>query len=190
MSAPDARFVDARQVRRNFSRAAAGYDAAAFLAREVDRRMLDRLDYVRIAPERILDLGCANGWNMSRFQQYGRAPMGLDVVPAASPLRNLDDALAAAAPGAPLPFASCGNGTPQHLAGEMLARATGAVLQHVPYKGCGPALTDVAAGQVGLGVVTASSAAPLIAAMTERPSWAQDLPLRAAGYVAKRYRKD
>lgn len=86
------------------------------------------------------------------------------VVPAASPLRNLDDALAAAAPGAPLPFASCGNGTPQHLAGEMLARATGAVLQHVPYKGCGPALTDVAAGQVGLGVVTASSAAPLIAA--------------------------
>ena len=35
-----------------------------------------------------------------------------------------------------------------------------------------------------------ASAAPLIAAMTERPSWAQDLPLRAAGYVAKRYRKD
>lgn len=31
--------------------------------------------------ERILDLGCANGWNMSRFRQYGRAPIGLDVVP-------------------------------------------------------------------------------------------------------------
>lgn len=86
------------------------------------------------------------------------------VVPAASPLRKLDDALAVAQPGKPLPFASCGNGTPQHLAGEMLARAAGATLQHVPYKGCGPALTDVAAGQVGMGVVTASSAAPLIAA--------------------------
>ncbi|WP_454673041.1 tripartite tricarboxylate transporter substrate binding protein [Achromobacter pestifer] len=86
------------------------------------------------------------------------------VVPAASPLHTLDDALAAAQPGKPLPFASCGNGTPQHLAGEMLARATGAILQHVPYKGCGPALTDVTAGQVGMGVVTASSAAPLIAA--------------------------
>ena len=86
------------------------------------------------------------------------------VVPAASPLRNLDDALAAAPAGKPLPFASCGNGTPQHLAGEMLARATGASLQQVPYKGCGPALTDVTAGQVGMGVVTASSAAPLIAA--------------------------
>lgn len=85
-------------------------------------------------------------------------------VPAGSPLHTLDDALAAALPGKPLPFASCGNGTPQHLAGEMLARATGAVLQQVPYKGCGPALTDVAAGQVAMGVVTASSAAPLIAA--------------------------
>ncbi|MBB1625118.1 tripartite tricarboxylate transporter substrate binding protein [Achromobacter sp. UMC71] len=86
------------------------------------------------------------------------------VVPTASPLRSLDDALAAARPDKPLPFASCGNGTPQHLAGEMLARATSASLQHVPYKGCGPALTDVVAGQVGMGVVTASSAAPLIAA--------------------------
>ncbi len=75
------------------------------------------------------------------------------VVPAASPL-----------PDKPLPFATCGNGTPQHLAGELLSRKTGAVMQQVPYKGCGPALTDVTAGQVGLGVVTASSAAPLIAA--------------------------
>ncbi|CAB3902335.1 MAG: tripartite tricarboxylate transporter substrate binding protein [Achromobacter sp.] len=86
------------------------------------------------------------------------------VVPAASPLRTLDDARNAARRDHPLAFASCGNGTPQHLAGEMLARASGAVLQHVPYKGCGPALTGVASGQVGMGVVTASSAAPLIAA--------------------------
>ncbi len=31
--------------------------------------------------DRILDLGCANGWNMSRFGQYGRASIGLDMVP-------------------------------------------------------------------------------------------------------------
>jgi SAM-dependent methyltransferase len=31
--------------------------------------------------ERILDLGCANGWNMSRFSQYGRSSFGLDTVP-------------------------------------------------------------------------------------------------------------
>jgi SAM-dependent methyltransferase len=30
---------------------------------------------------RILDVGCAAGWNMSRFRQYGRFPMGLDVIP-------------------------------------------------------------------------------------------------------------
>src|SRR5690606_12595487 len=64
----------------------------------------------------------------------------------------------------PPAYASCGNGTPQHLAGEMLARDAGRRLLHVPYGGCGPALKDVAAGQVGAAVVTASSAAPLLRA--------------------------
>lgn len=31
--------------------------------------------------ERVLELGCANGWNMSRFAQYGRPAIGLDVIP-------------------------------------------------------------------------------------------------------------
>lgn len=31
--------------------------------------------------DRLLDLGCANGWNMSRFQQYGQPAIGLDPVP-------------------------------------------------------------------------------------------------------------
>jgi tripartite-type tricarboxylate transporter receptor subunit TctC len=87
------------------------------------------------------------------------------VVPDGSALRGLPDALAAARDaGRPLAFASCGNGTPQHLAGEMLAQATASHWQHVPFKGCGPAITAVAAGQVPAGLVTASSAAPLIAA--------------------------
>ena len=60
MSVP-ASFVDPRQVRRNFSRAAAGYDAVAVLQREVASRMLERLDYVKIEPQRVLDLGCGNG---------------------------------------------------------------------------------------------------------------------------------
>lgn len=81
------------------------------------------------------------------------------VVPASSPARTLDDWLAGGAD-APPPYGSCGNGTPQHLAGEMLAQAAGRELLHVPYGGCGPALKDVAAGQVGAAVVTASSAAP------------------------------
>ena len=84
------------------------------------------------------------------------------VVPADSPLQSLADLKVAAK--APVAFASCGNGTPQHLAGEMLAQAARIGLQHVPYKGCGPAVTAIAAGQVPLGVVTLSSAAPLMAA--------------------------
>ena len=86
------------------------------------------------------------------------------VVPQDSSIHSLADALASATAALPLPFATCGNGTPQHLAGEMLAQATHTAWQHVPYKGCGPAITAVAAGQVALGVVTASSAAPLMEA--------------------------
>lgn len=86
------------------------------------------------------------------------------VVPQQSNIRTLADELAQTSADKPLAFASCGNGTPQHMAGEMLAQATHSSLQHVPYKGCGPAITAVAASQVPLGVVTASSAAPLIEA--------------------------
>ena len=84
------------------------------------------------------------------------------VVPQASPLHSLADVQSAVAEQGELPFATCGNGTPQHMAGEMLARAAQVRLQHVPYKGCGPAITAVAAGQVAMGMVTASSAAPLV----------------------------
>jgi len=49
--------IDARAARRRFERAAAAYLAAARLETEVGTRMLERLDYVRIAPARILDAG-------------------------------------------------------------------------------------------------------------------------------------
>ena len=59
--APDPRDVDPRAVRRAFARAAATYDAAAVLQREVGARMASRLDYIRIAPRMILDAGCGTG---------------------------------------------------------------------------------------------------------------------------------
>ncbi|WP_034388684.1 tripartite tricarboxylate transporter substrate-binding protein [Comamonas composti] len=86
------------------------------------------------------------------------------VVPAAGPLQSLGQALATASPAAPLAYASCGNGTPQHLGAQMLAEAAGVILQHVPYKGCAPAVAAVAAGQVPAGMVTLSSAWPLLEA--------------------------
>lgn len=50
--------IDARAARRRFDRAAATYLGAARLEAEVGARMLERLDYVRVAPARILDAGC------------------------------------------------------------------------------------------------------------------------------------
>jgi tripartite-type tricarboxylate transporter receptor subunit TctC len=49
-----------------------------------------------------------------------------------------------------LTYASFGNGTTAHFAGEMLKMMAGIDLVHVPYKGQGPALTDLIAGQVSL----------------------------------------
>lgn len=86
------------------------------------------------------------------------------VVPQHSNVHGLADVLAQSSADKPLAFASCGNGTPQHMSGEMLTQAAHMRLQHVPYKGCGPAISAVAADQVPLGMVTASSAAPLIEA--------------------------
>ncbi len=53
--------IDKRQARRTFSRAAAGYDAAAVLQHEIADRMIERLDYVRLQPRSILDVGCGTG---------------------------------------------------------------------------------------------------------------------------------
>jgi tripartite-type tricarboxylate transporter receptor subunit TctC len=45
-------------------------------------------------------------------------------------------------------YASSGNGTPLHLSGELFKKMAGVNMQHVPYKGAGPALNDVIANQV------------------------------------------
>jgi malonyl-CoA O-methyltransferase len=58
---PDPREVDPAVVKRAFARAAAHYDEAAVLQREVGARMLSRLDVVKLAPTAILDAGCGTG---------------------------------------------------------------------------------------------------------------------------------
>lgn len=61
-------------------------------------------------------------------------------------------------------YASGGNGTAQHLAGAMFAQSAGIELLHVPYKGGGPALADVIAGQVPVFFANTASALPHIRA--------------------------
>lgn len=48
----------------------------------------------------------------------------------------------------PLAYASSGNGTPLHLSGELFKAMAGVDITHIPYKGSGPALTDVLGNQV------------------------------------------
>jgi tripartite-type tricarboxylate transporter receptor subunit TctC len=73
------------------------------------------------------------------------------VVRADSPAKSVRDviALARKSPGK-LTYASAGNGTSIHLAGEVFASEAGIDMLHVPYKGSGPALTDLLGGQVDM----------------------------------------
>ena len=76
-------FVDRAQVRRSFARAAAAYGEADFFAREIDRRMQERLDFVRIEPKRIVDLGCSRGGALAglRARYPAARTVGIDLVP-------------------------------------------------------------------------------------------------------------
>lgn len=77
-----------------------------------------------------------------------RGPMVL-VVSASSPYRTVDDLVKASRASAdPIPYASPGLGTLQHLQTELFADATGAKLRPVIYKGEAPAITEVVGGQL------------------------------------------
>lgn len=73
------------------------------------------------------------------------------VVPPSLPARTVGElvALAKSQPGSHT-FASSGTGGAPHLAGEIFQQATGVQLVHVPYKGGGPAMTDLMAGRVDM----------------------------------------
>jgi len=54
--------IDKKAVRRSFSKAALQYDAAAVMQREVCERMMQRLDYIKLNPSEVLDIGSGTGW--------------------------------------------------------------------------------------------------------------------------------
>lgn len=62
----------------------------------------------------------------------------------------------------PLQFASVGNGSPSHLAGELLNLRAGLSITHIPYRGGGPAVTDVIGGQVPMLWVSIPAAAQFV----------------------------
>jgi tripartite-type tricarboxylate transporter receptor subunit TctC len=86
--------------------------------------------------------------DFSAISLLGTVPFILVVNPAV-PAKSVAELiqLAKSRPGQ-INYASAGNGTPLHLAGEMLKMMTGIDIVHVPYKGAAQGLTDVMAGQI------------------------------------------
>jgi tripartite-type tricarboxylate transporter receptor subunit TctC len=89
-------------------------------------------------------------------------------------------------------FASAGVGSMSHLTGELFRQATGARLAHVPYKGAGPAMTDMLAGRVPLfmnnlpsflSMIQAGRLKPLAIAGDERSQFLPDVPTAAEAGV-------
>jgi malonyl-CoA O-methyltransferase len=80
MSIPVDFQLDHALVRRHFSASVASADSSDFLAREVSKRMAERLDYIRINPQRILDVGCGTGRDFPALaQRYPHATrIGID----------------------------------------------------------------------------------------------------------------
>jgi tripartite-type tricarboxylate transporter receptor subunit TctC len=124
--------------------------------------------------------------------QITGVPVGLVVHPAvpANSVRELV-ALAKAKPGG-LNFGSGGVGTPVHMAGELLKLAANIDILHIPYKGAGPAFTDLLGGHFQLMFPTLQSAVPhiksgrlrLLALTSEKRSPAfPDVPVMAEAGV-------
>lgn len=92
----------------------------------------------------------------------GRGPNVL-VVRADSPYKTVKDIVTAATANPEnLSFASQGNGTSAHLAGEMFTNLAKVKMTHIPYKGAGPAITDLLGGQVDMMFATSSAVGAFI----------------------------
>jgi tripartite-type tricarboxylate transporter receptor subunit TctC len=105
-----------------------------------------------------------------------------EAVPAATAAQLVQ--LAKAKPGG-LSYGSSGNGSIEHVAGEMFKKQAGVSLLHIPYRGAAPAMTDVMSGQIQLMFATAPTAManlrsgrikPLMVATASRISTLAEVP--------------
>lgn len=125
--------------------------------------------------------------------QLSAFPLVLEVHPSV-PAKNVKELIALAKAGTPaLSFPSAGNGTPQHLAGELFNTSVGVKMTHVPYRGAGPALNDLLGGQVNvmfdilgssLQYIQAGKLTPLAVTSAKRSPSLPNVPTMAEAGVA------
>jgi tripartite-type tricarboxylate transporter receptor subunit TctC len=141
-----------------------------------------------IAPSAYANIGYDPRKDFAPIGMIGAAP-NLLVVTTSLPVKSIDELKAyAKAQTAPMPYGSPGVGTVNHLAGELLANAMGVTMQHVPYKGNGPALGDLIGGHiplmfvpipVSLGNVRAGMLRALAISSAKRSALAPEIPTLA-----------
>jgi tripartite-type tricarboxylate transporter receptor subunit TctC len=167
---------------------------------------------VRASPDgyTLLLVGASNAINAALYEHFNFNFIR-DVAPVASivrvtnvmevhpsvPAKNIPDFIAYAKtnPGK-INMASAGNGSPAHVAGELFKMMAGVNLVHVPYRGIGPALTDLLGGQVqvlfdsmptAIEYIRAGKVRPLAVTSETRWEGQSDIPTMSeflAGYEA------
>ena len=124
--------------------------------------------------------------------QISSFPLVLEVNPKLG-VKTVKELIAVAKTNKPeLSFASAGNGTPQHLAGEIFNAQMNINMAHIPYRGAGPALNDLLGGQVNvmfdilgssLQYVQAGKLTPLAVTSTKRSPSLPNVPTMAEAGV-------
>jgi tripartite-type tricarboxylate transporter receptor subunit TctC len=154
-----------------------------------------------IAPSLYAHAGYDPRKDFAPIGMIGTAPSVLVVHPSV-PVKSVAELIAyAKAASAPVAYGSPGVGTANHLAAELFANAAGVKLQHIPYKGSGPAMSDLVGGHIpmmfvpipaAIGNVQSGTLRGLAVSSPKRSSMLPDLPsVQEAGVkdfdVALRY---
>jgi tripartite-type tricarboxylate transporter receptor subunit TctC len=136
--------------------------AGMLAAEETSRQTPDGYTLLLIPGGPLLEKPSVDVFDDKSFTQIARlseSPVVI-AVPVSTPYANMSQLLESAKSGTDsISFASSGVGSIQHLVGEMIVQATGAKLNHVPYRGGGQAITDLVAGHISVGML---GAAPLL----------------------------
>lgn len=114
-----------------------------------------------VNPSLLAKLPYNNDTAFAAVSLIGRGPNVL-VVRTDSPYKSVKDLVDAAKAGKRLTYASQGNGTSAHLAGELLTNLSKVDFLHIPYRGAGPAMTDLLGGHVDFFIGTAAAISGMV----------------------------